>query len=193
MTGGLPDPATIDQNKTRCCPDDLPADPSAQASETSQDTEITTDVVLAAALALVDRDGIEGLSMRLLARALGRDPMAPYRHALNKTAILDGVAAVDRLPAKAKGSTGPGSGYWDTPHAGAIVPMRAFTDKILTPGPPHSATRTAPSTSTAGGHRFRRSNADVSVTAVLTASSQVSAAGSTPSWPANSLRPASVG
>jgi AcrR family transcriptional regulator len=54
--------------------------------------KITRDVVLAAALELIDRDGADGLSMRRLARALGRDPMIIYRHAPNKAALLDGVA-----------------------------------------------------------------------------------------------------
>lgn len=53
---------------------------------------ITRDVVLAAALELIDRDGVDGLSMRRLARVLGRDPMILYRHAPNKAALLDDVA-----------------------------------------------------------------------------------------------------
>ncbi|MFB7949127.1 TetR/AcrR family transcriptional regulator C-terminal domain-containing protein [Kitasatospora phosalacinea] len=48
--------------------------------------------MLACALEIVDRDGIEKLSMRRLARALGHDPMSLYRHAPNKAALLDGVA-----------------------------------------------------------------------------------------------------
>jgi AcrR family transcriptional regulator len=54
--------------------------------------KITRDVVLAAALEIIDADGASGLSMRRLARALGRDPMILYRHAPNKAALLDGVA-----------------------------------------------------------------------------------------------------
>ena len=46
--------------------------------------KITRDVVLAAALELIDRDGADGLSMLRLARVLGRDPMSLYRHAPNK-------------------------------------------------------------------------------------------------------------
>ena len=41
---------------------------------------------------LIDLDGVDGLSMRRLARVLGRDPMILYRHAPNKAALLDGVA-----------------------------------------------------------------------------------------------------
>jgi len=54
--------------------------------------KITRDVILAAALDIIDRDGADGLSMRRLARALDRDPMILYRHAPNKAALLDGVA-----------------------------------------------------------------------------------------------------
>ena len=58
----------------------------------NRDGKVTRDVVLAAALQIIDRDGIVGLSMRRLARALDRDPMILYRHAPNKAALLDGVA-----------------------------------------------------------------------------------------------------
>lgn len=54
--------------------------------------KITREVVLAAALEIIDRDGVDALSMRRLARALDRDPMIVYRHAPNKAALLDGVA-----------------------------------------------------------------------------------------------------
>ena len=54
--------------------------------------KITRSMVLATALELLDRDGADGLTMRRLARALGRDPMTLYRHAPNKAALLDGVA-----------------------------------------------------------------------------------------------------
>jgi len=52
---------------------------------------ISRDHVLRAALAIVDLDGVDGLSMRRLGRAMGRDPMALYRYADTKTALLDGV------------------------------------------------------------------------------------------------------
>jgi AcrR family transcriptional regulator len=47
--------------------------------------------VVAAALAVVDRDGLESLTMRALGRELGVDPMAAYHHVPNKAAILQGV------------------------------------------------------------------------------------------------------
>lgn len=52
---------------------------------------LTRDRVLRAALALIDAEGVEALSMRRLGRALDRDPMRLYRHAPSKDALLDGV------------------------------------------------------------------------------------------------------
>ncbi len=69
-----------------------PADRTVRDADANGSGKITRDVVLAAALEIIDRDGADGLSMRRLARALGRDPMILYRHAPNKAALLDGVA-----------------------------------------------------------------------------------------------------
>jgi AcrR family transcriptional regulator len=66
--------------------------PAAGRNAANGNGKITRDVVLAAALEIIDRDGTDALSMRRLARALGRDPMILYRHAPNKAALLDGVA-----------------------------------------------------------------------------------------------------
>ena len=51
-----------------------------------------------AALAVVDRDGLEALSMRRLGAELGVEGMAVYRHFPNKAAVLGGV--VDALLAE---------------------------------------------------------------------------------------------
>ncbi|MGB7981280.1 MAG: TetR/AcrR family transcriptional regulator C-terminal domain-containing protein [Candidatus Nanopelagicales bacterium] len=55
-------------------------------------TPLSRALVLQAALEIVDRDGVAGLSMRRLGSALDRDPMTLYRYAANKAALLDGVA-----------------------------------------------------------------------------------------------------
>src|ERR1035438_276306 len=68
------------------------ADRMAGDAADSGSGKVTREVVLAAALQIIDRDGADGLSMRRLARALDRDPMILYRHAPNKAALLDGVA-----------------------------------------------------------------------------------------------------
>jgi AcrR family transcriptional regulator len=67
--------------------------------------------VLTAALALVDADGIEALTMRRLGKALGRDPMRLYRHAASKDALVDGVVetVLSELPAPAV----PEGGDWE--------------------------------------------------------------------------------
>lgn len=57
----------------------------------SKENPITRAAILASALEIIDRDGVEGLSMRRLGEAVGRDPMVLYRHLPNKAAVLDGV------------------------------------------------------------------------------------------------------
>jgi TetR/AcrR family transcriptional regulator, tetracycline repressor protein len=42
-------------------------------------------------LELIERDGLEALSMRSLAKALNANPMAVYHHIPNKAALLEGV------------------------------------------------------------------------------------------------------
>jgi AcrR family transcriptional regulator len=59
--------------------------------ENEDSTPITRTAVLARALEIIDRDGVEGLSMRRLGEAVRRDPMVLYRHLPNKAAVLDGV------------------------------------------------------------------------------------------------------
>jgi len=51
-------------------------------------------VILQSALRIVDRDGVDGLSMRRLSDEVGRDPTVIYRHVPNKAALLDGVAEI---------------------------------------------------------------------------------------------------
>ena len=48
--------------------------------------------ILAAALKLVDLDGLEALTMRRLAERLSVDPMSLYNHVDGKDALLDGLA-----------------------------------------------------------------------------------------------------
>ena len=52
---------------------------------------LTRPRVVSSALALVDRDGLDGLTMRALGRELKADPMAVYHWFPNKQAILQGV------------------------------------------------------------------------------------------------------
>ena len=54
-------------------------------------TALTRERVLNAALALADRDGVDALSMRGLARQLGAGAMSLYHHVANKDELLDGM------------------------------------------------------------------------------------------------------
>jgi AcrR family transcriptional regulator len=52
---------------------------------------LTRARVLAAALRLVDDEGLDALTRRRLGQELGRDAMTLYRHAPDKAALLDGI------------------------------------------------------------------------------------------------------
>ena len=68
-------------------------DPSAAATGLD-DGQVSRSVILQAALRIIDRDGVDGLSMRRLSDEVGRDPTVLYRHISNKAALLDGVAEI---------------------------------------------------------------------------------------------------
>lgn len=69
-------------------------DANEAARQSGRRERISREVILATALEIIDRDGIDGLSIRRLGQALGWDPMTLYRYAPNKAALLDGVAEV---------------------------------------------------------------------------------------------------
>ena len=56
---------------------------------------LSRDLIVEAALDLVDRSGLQGLTMRALAHELQADPMAVYRHVRDKDELLG--AMCDRL------------------------------------------------------------------------------------------------
>jgi AcrR family transcriptional regulator len=64
-------------------------DPSDAGRDNGQ---LNRSMILQTALRIVDRDGMDGLSMRRLSEAVGRDPVMLYRHVPSKAAVLDGVA-----------------------------------------------------------------------------------------------------
>ena len=49
---------------------------------------LSRPLIVSTALDLVDQHGVDALTMRALARALGADPMAVYRHVRDKEALL---------------------------------------------------------------------------------------------------------
>jgi TetR/AcrR family transcriptional regulator, tetracycline repressor protein len=71
---------------------------------------LSESTVVAAALRVAERDGIDGLTMRALASELGVTQMAPYYYFASKddllSRLLDGILASLDVPE-------PGSGPWD--------------------------------------------------------------------------------
>ncbi len=63
------------------------------------DGSLTRQRVLEAALQLIDRDGLEGFSMRKLGAMLGVEAMSLYNHVENRGALFDGVIEVIVLQA----------------------------------------------------------------------------------------------
>ena len=64
---------------------------AAMSQPTPARTPLSPDRIHEAALALIDAQGVEALSMRRLAAALGVDPMSIYHHVPGKQALLEGV------------------------------------------------------------------------------------------------------
>jgi TetR/AcrR family transcriptional regulator, tetracycline repressor protein len=82
----------------------LPPDPGLRREH------LTRPRVVSAALAIVDRDGLDGLTMRALGRELGVDPMAAYHWFPDKAAILQGVA--EAILAEIELPVADGSASW---------------------------------------------------------------------------------
>lgn len=66
---------------------------TARASGDARRT-LTRDAIVAAALAFLDREGAEALSMRRLGADLGTGAMSLYNHVANKDDLLDAVVQV---------------------------------------------------------------------------------------------------
>ena len=62
------------------------------STNTPNKAPLNRDAIVATALAIGDREGIEAISLRRIATALGVTPMALYRYVENKEALLDAVA-----------------------------------------------------------------------------------------------------
>ena len=71
---------------------------------------LTRERIVATALRLADRDGLERASLRRIADELGVTPMALYRHVAGKEDLLDGMA--DLLYAEL-GEATPAADWWD--------------------------------------------------------------------------------
>ena len=76
---------------------------------------LSREAIVDAAIDVLDRDGLEGLTMRAVADRLGTGAMSLYRHVANRDELLDLVVA--RLLADA--GRAPGwTGDWRTDLAG---------------------------------------------------------------------------
>ena len=82
---------------------------------------LSRDYILRTALALIDRDGVEALSMRKLGAEMGVDPMAIYHYLPSKAVLLDGV--VELLYSEVRPLELAASASWTEAAAAA---MRAF-------------------------------------------------------------------
>lgn len=71
---------------------------------------LTTDAVIAAAMAIVDTEGVEALTIRRLAGDCGVSAMAVYRHVRDKDELLDRV--VDEVAAQIR-DVPPGGAWQD--------------------------------------------------------------------------------
>src|SRR4051795_11334257 len=65
--------------------------------------------ILRAALAIADEQGIDALSMRKLAQALGFEAMSLYNHVASKSDLLDGLLDLVLEETEVPGPDGP----WD--------------------------------------------------------------------------------
>jgi AcrR family transcriptional regulator len=67
--------------------------------------QLTRERVMAAAIELADRDGVESISMRKLAQELGVEAMSLYTHVRNKNDLLAGMAdaVISQIPIDADG------------------------------------------------------------------------------------------
>jgi AcrR family transcriptional regulator len=63
----------------------------ARSAKNREPLRLSRERIVAAAFALADAEGIDGLSMRRLAEELDAAPMALYRHVANKDDLLDGM------------------------------------------------------------------------------------------------------
>src|SRR6185436_21166441 len=91
----------------------------AAAPATGRRPALTREQILTAAVAIIDAEGVDALTMRRLGQALDRDPMAIYRHASDKDALLDGVVehvaaelVTPREPDSDSNSDRDGDGNW---------------------------------------------------------------------------------
>src|SRR5438132_8885781 len=85
------------------------ARPKAAKGRVGRPLALSRERIAAAAMALVDRDGLEALSTRRLGEELGCEAMSIYHHFPNKAHLMD--ALVDLMLADARVELLPESGW----------------------------------------------------------------------------------
>ncbi|MFF5790522.1 TetR/AcrR family transcriptional regulator C-terminal domain-containing protein [Paeniglutamicibacter sp. NPDC012692] len=85
--------------------------------------QLSRELVLERALDLADHAGLESLTMRSLATALGVKPMSVYYYVANKSEILDGL--VDRVFAEADSARSRQDDSWQRAMRDRAVTMRS--------------------------------------------------------------------
>lgn len=80
--------------KRRTVPDPAADRLGRSVADSPENGPVSRLLILRCALELVDHDGVDGLSMRRLSVAVGRDPTVIYRRVPNKAALLDGIAEI---------------------------------------------------------------------------------------------------
>jgi len=85
---------------------------------------LSREVLVAAALEIADREGLEALSMRRLGAELGVDPTAAYRHFPDKKTLLAGV--VEAVLTGADVETDPAAPWQDQFREVALAYRRAL-------------------------------------------------------------------
>ena len=75
--------------------------------KTSKREALSRERILRAALAVLDREGLEAISMRRVGEEVGVEAMSLYNHVANKAAILDGIfeLVLAELPPPARTAT----------------------------------------------------------------------------------------
>ena len=91
------------------------AGPSAAAGRNNG--QLTRSMILQTALAIVDRDGVDRLSMRRLSNAVSRDPVMLYRHVPNKATSSTNCRRSSSGPRKPTMCCGSVCTAWRSPNS----------------------------------------------------------------------------
>ncbi|GAA2200022.1 TetR/AcrR family transcriptional regulator [Streptomyces bangladeshensis] len=102
----------------------------AERSKPERRRRLSRPVVLAAAVALVDREGLAALTMRRLAADLGVEPMALYRYTDGKEGLLDGLVEAFFAEVNERLRTSVEQARADTASAAAEAPWRTELRRV---------------------------------------------------------------